>query len=281
MDLFSASHRPNLATNLHIPTITPNFVIDRTDFTKEFNKQVDDIRKDRRSGGLNADLLNKDKTRVLQFIPPLDVFEKVVSCLLRCSCPGQDVSQMSGESMVRAIASIDHEHFLHSFQPPSICPLAAQQSIDGAVALAAWFRRTQELSFNAPAEIAVFRSARLSLVQPVPTPTVEMAMKLMGECSLHVLDPLSFLKSALRDKNYLLKFAQDPYSTLPEVKTRLLELLLLAFVGFFAISDNGRWGAVHYAADSEDFLKAVERLQVACAARLSSLFRLEGLGRET
>ena len=57
---------------------------------------------------------------------------------------------MSGESMVRAIASIDHEHFLHSFQPPSICPLATQQSIDGAVVLAAWFRRTQELSKRAP-----------------------------------------------------------------------------------------------------------------------------------
>lgn len=54
----------------------------KANFTKEFNNLVDNIRADRRDGGENADMLNKDKTRMLQLIPPIDVLEKVVRYLL-------------------------------------------------------------------------------------------------------------------------------------------------------------------------------------------------------
>ena len=76
-------------------------------------------------------------------------------------------------------------------------------------------------------------------------------------------DPVSFLEASAKDKAHLLRFAQDPFSSLAEVKTRLFELLLLCFVGFIAISDSGRWSLIQYAADDEEFLKAVQRLQAS------------------
>ncbi|CAE7234461.1 unnamed protein product [Symbiodinium sp. CCMP2456] len=232
------------------------------DFTAEFNREVDAIREDKRCGGLNADLLNKDKTRMLQFIAPLDVFEKVICFLLRRAGMGIDDASHAGEDMVRLIASIDTDELLQSFKPSLVCPLATQNSIDGAVALTKWFRRIQHLSFNAPAEIQKFRNARQDMVQPVPQPTMDTAVALLAECSMATFDPVAFLEASAKDKAHLLRFAQDPFSSVAEVKTRLFELLLLCFLGFIAISDSGRWSLIQYAADDEEFLKAVERLQV-------------------
>ena len=233
------------------------------DFTAEFNREVDAIREDKRCGGLNADLLNKDKTRMLQFIAPLDVFEKVICFLLRRAGMRIDDASHAGEDMVRLIATIDTDELLQSFKPSLVCPLATQNSIDGAVAVTKWFRRIQHLSFNAPAEIQKFRSARQDMVQPVPQPTMDTAVALLAECSMATFDPVSFLEASAKDKAHLLRFAQDPFSSLAEVKTRLFELLLLCFVGFIAISDSGRWSLIQYAADDEEFLKAVQRLQAS------------------
>ena len=185
---------------------------------------MDEIRESKCCGNLHADPLNKDKTRILQFIAPLDVFEKVVAFLLstRHNGEAEQDAHTSGEDMLRYIAGIDRDCLLRSFQPSSICPLATQNAIDGAVALAKWFRNTRDLSLNAPAEVQAFREARLKLVQPRPAVTVQNAFEFLANCCLNSLHPLSFMKVAARDKGYIVRFAQDPYRSIAEVKTKSL-----------------------------------------------------------
>ena len=71
-------------------------------FVDEFNATVDNIREVRRGSVGNIDKSSKDKTLTLQFIPPIDVIEKVVVFLLRkAGVPEAHVAHRVGEDTVK------------------------------------------------------------------------------------------------------------------------------------------------------------------------------------
>ena len=78
-------------------------------FIDTFNKFVDKVRADQKVLGGQSSRLNKEKTRALQFIAPLDVFEKVIAWLLQRDghrlTEGQD-TELSGEEIIRSLAHV-------------------------------------------------------------------------------------------------------------------------------------------------------------------------------
>ena len=78
-------------------------------FIDTFNKYVDKVRADQKVLGGQSSRLNKEKTRALQFIAPLDVFEKVIAWLLQKDghrlTEGQD-TELSGEEIIRSLAHV-------------------------------------------------------------------------------------------------------------------------------------------------------------------------------
>ena len=78
-------------------------------FIDTFNKYVDKVRADQKVLGGESSRLNKEKTRALQFIAPLDVFEKVIAWLLQRDghrlTDGQD-TELSGEEIIRCLAHV-------------------------------------------------------------------------------------------------------------------------------------------------------------------------------
>ena len=78
-------------------------------FINSFNKYVDKVRADQKVLGGQSSRLNKEKTRALQFIAPVDVFEKVIAWLLQKDghrvTEGQD-TELSGEEIIHALARV-------------------------------------------------------------------------------------------------------------------------------------------------------------------------------
>ena len=208
-------------------------------FTKEFNDSVDCIRADRRRGGQNADLMNKDKTRAVQFIPPFDVFEKVVAYLLMFAGATSDAARkLLGEEMVLKTAAIGTKEVLASLSASDVPPGASQQSIDGAVALAQWFKTSFDMTAQADKEVTAFRAKRMGMVEPLPTVTLEALFDLLGRSSPQEVHPHALLTSSVADPKHLTTYATDPCNSEPEVNTRLPELLLLVFMGFIVVVEK-------------------------------------------
>ena len=76
-------------------------------FINIFNEYVNKVRADQKVLGGQSSRLNKEKTRALQLIAPLDVFEKVIAWLLQKDghrlTEGQD-TELSGEEIIRSLA---------------------------------------------------------------------------------------------------------------------------------------------------------------------------------
>lgn len=78
-------------------------------FVSTFNEYVGRVRADQKVLGGESSRLNKEKTRALQFIAPLDCFEKAIRFLLLKQ--GNDVreeslTRMSGEDIIHSLASV-------------------------------------------------------------------------------------------------------------------------------------------------------------------------------
>ena len=78
-------------------------------FISTFNEYVDRVRADQKVLGGESSRLNKEKTRALQFIAPLDCLEKVIHFLLQKQ--GQELtaerlSTMSGEDIIHSLAGV-------------------------------------------------------------------------------------------------------------------------------------------------------------------------------
>ena len=166
-------------------------------FTDEFNDSVDCVRADRRRGGQNADLTNKDKTRAVQFIPPLDVFEKVIAHLVKYAEVTPDAARkLTGEEMVLKIAAVDAEQALGSLRASDVPPGASQQSINGAVSLAQWFKKSFRMTAEADNRVAAFRARRIGVVEQLPNVTLEALVDLLGKSSPQEVHPPHVIRIA-------------------------------------------------------------------------------------
>ena len=154
-----------------------------TSFHQEFNDMVEECRQARRKGDANAALLSKDKTRALQFIPGIHVFEQVLLHLLGlASVPEGQRQGLSGEDMVRAVASLEPLTVLASFHVASVPPCASQRSVDVAFALSRWFQQVYHFTLGAEERLAAFRSSRLQML-PLPDPSAKAFAELLQKVS--------------------------------------------------------------------------------------------------
>lgn len=79
-------------------------------FRDTFNHSVDEIRDDLTNLGGKASHLNKDKTRPLQFIAPVDLLEKTINYLLsKAGVTSSEMADMDGTLILEKLASLDSE----------------------------------------------------------------------------------------------------------------------------------------------------------------------------
>ena len=155
-----------------------------SNFQKDFNEMVDDYRKAKTVGDAKAALLSKDKTRPLQFIPGIHVFEQgLIHVLFLAGVQSDQWQHLSPEDMVRKVAAVNPEAFFANFQPSSVPPCASQQSVDAAFSLSKWFQPVYHFSTNAVQNLADFRIDRLiktDLPQPSAQAFADKLQKVRG-----------------------------------------------------------------------------------------------------
>ena len=148
-------------------------VLHVSSFQKDFNDMVDDYRQAKKAGDAKAALLSKDKTRPLQFIPGIHVFEQ--GLLHPLSIAGVSVDQwqnLSPEDMVRKVAAVNPDVFCQNFRPSSVPASASQHSVDAAFSLSRWFQSVYHFSINAAQKLEDFRRDRL-MKTDLPQPSAQ------------------------------------------------------------------------------------------------------------
>lgn len=142
-------------------------------FQKDFNDMVDDYRQAKKAGDAKAALLSKDKTRPLQFIPGIHVFEQGLLHLLSIAGVSADQWQnLSPEDMVRKVAAVNPDVFCQNFRPSSVPASASQHSVDAAFSLSRWFQSVYHFSINAAQKLEDFRRDRL-MKTDLPQPSAQ------------------------------------------------------------------------------------------------------------
>ena len=79
-------------------------------------------------------------------------------------------------------------------------------------------------------EVVAFRDARLKLVSPLPTASVDRVMAYMAGAKGQCAKPAQLLAKLLQDKAYLTAYSTDPYNSEGEVRARLFEMMPLVFL---------------------------------------------------
>jgi hypothetical protein len=112
-------------------------------FRGEFNHMADDARAESRGASdkneNDGSAIRKNMTRLLQYIPPLDVGEKVLHYLLGKA--GKTRTQrlaMTGSAIVTALAGIDIDKILTELNVADIAPEVLTPSVTAAMALGTW-----------------------------------------------------------------------------------------------------------------------------------------------
>ena len=230
----------------------------KKNLVEAFNSCVDQIRVENRKLGGKGAQLNKDKTRPLQFIAPLDVFEKVITYLLmKAGVPNDQQLQLSGEDIVTKIANLDIDKILIELRVRDISPAATQAAVDGAVALAAWFQTSFEQVAETRSLVQTFKNERM-LWSDVPVPTFKVAVDLLGIAERehsNVWKTLQDIKAGFNLRSFVLV----PSNSAPVVAAKKFDLIVLALMGFVVV-DKGRFCLAAYPISDEDYLTCANRL---------------------
>ncbi|CAK0896107.1 unnamed protein product [Prorocentrum cordatum] len=218
----------------------------------EFNKSADFVRGEARaSKGDNEDsgysAVQKDMTRTPQFIPPIDVGEKVVGFLLgKAGKSDSQVQEMTGEVIVECLGKRAHANIdalLDDLGPSHIPPEVTRPSVDAAVALGDWFAKNFQMTVRAKEVTEDFMEACALRIHAAPHPRV---------------NPMLTLQRI--DNNWnVTAFAQNPFTTDAGIRALQLDYVILTHMGFLFVED-GRVAAAAYAADSESFVRAANRM---------------------
>ena len=101
-------------------------------------------------------------TRLLQFIPPIDIIEKVIEFLL-VKAGANAEQRRTGENIVSALASVDIDNIWDNLQVTEIPKQVCQSAVDGAVSLGARFAQSYKMTVGARAQLDKFTKGAQSL----------------------------------------------------------------------------------------------------------------------
>ena len=264
-------------TGIHTLRMAPD-VLDH--FKETFNASVDQVRRDLETLGGKASRLNKDKTRPLQLIAPVDVLEKVIAHLLvQSGKPVSEHADMTGEKILEALATLKAEDVCQKDYAELIPGEASLASVNCAVAMAEWFVKGYHMTMEAPTYVQRFRASRRK-VSSLPDPSIEAAASLLSRAVSRLSDPAATYAAVTADLNWL-SYAQRGNVSDDELSAKKFDFFVLAIMGFLHIS-NGKYALASYAAEEEGFLMAANRMTAWCPrvqmAELRSMCPTTGLG---
>jgi hypothetical protein len=234
----------------------------RKTYVGSFNACVDRVKHALGKLGTRVDAskLSKDKTRVLQFIPTVDLLEKALSFLLKPKSAAE-CDALSPEQLVEAVAAVDIQTLLSTFSTTSIPSSVSLASVNASKALTEFYCKQYILHENMAAEVARFREDRdkLSVIYQ-PRPCVLFALAQHDSVILPGA-PSAMYKTLVQDTFSWKDFAREPLRSDREVRQAKFELMVLALAGLIHL--DGRVVTVlHFAPGDESCLQCLARLQL-------------------
>lgn len=141
-------------------------------FVQDFNATADKVTaaNERVKTRQDAGRLSKDKTRLLQFCPTVDLLEKAIF-FLGSQTPQTEMEAMTPEELVRLLSGVDITQVLATSTPEGISGRVSAAAVRTSRSLAQWFSKQYSRHERMPQLIRKFKEERktfLSLHQPRP-----------------------------------------------------------------------------------------------------------------
>ncbi|CAK0829768.1 unnamed protein product, partial [Prorocentrum cordatum] len=223
-------------------------------------------------GTLADSAARKDMTRTIQFMPPVDVGEKVVTFLLKKADKTDDqVKDMTGDEIGECVGNSADEHIntlMDGSDQSQIPPDVARPSVDAAVALGDWFAKNFQMTMRAREIVQDFAKTRARFAS-MPPPALASAEMLAPHDVASKVNPMQTLQRITSNLN-VKAFAQNPLTTDTDIKAPQFDYIVLAHMGFLLVAD-GRATMAKHAADSENFARAANRMMMWNPAGLKDL----------
>ena len=240
----------------------------RQHFLTTFNTMADVARAESRGcnddrGPNTASSIRKRMTRVLQFMPPIDIIEKVIVYLLeKAGKSPSECATMSGEELVHALASLAQNDrltdVLKHLNATAIPAELTKGAVNAAVALGQWFDKSFQMTLGARKYVPAHLKERSALSTIPPATLSSVAGMATRAVAAHV-DPLKTFMAMVKGWRYK-AFVLNPYTTIDQVRAVQIDLVVLEIMGFL-VRQDGSIELAAYAPDSEGFVHAANRMQ--------------------
>ena len=231
----------------------------RDHFRNKFNEMADIARLEARESQPGQDTnTRKDMTRLLQFLPPIDVIEKVMQFLLRqTDVTEAQMAAMSGEDLVVALASVDIDAVVQALQVSEIPGKVTAHAVDAAVALGGWFATSYKMAMDARGLVKEFNTDRAAIARmpPASISTVESRLTSTVAALVNPMKTLSRFGQGWDFKS----FALNPFTLVEEIHAVQIDCVILSMMGLLAF-DNSKIQMAAHARDGEDFVRAANRM---------------------
>lgn len=224
-----------------------------------FNDTVDQVRQAHKAGSVDASRLAKGKLRPFQFPATVDIFAKVVVYLLRKVLPADaNLAALTGEDIVKKIASVDMGTVMKDSKSEEIPPEVTKESFEPGTALAVFFEENPRFVMAARHLVAQFRGERAALARLPKSTLADAGPVVAAACGKGGLEVYATYM------DHLAGFKLEGYEMRPEVhgadlKKKRAEYSLLGLIGL-GVCKGGVSCPNAFPKDGEDSLRAINRM---------------------
>ena len=180
---------------------------------------------------MDASKLSKDKTRLLQFVPTVDLLEKVIRYLLPNSLDNPQISALTPEEIVSHLAAANIDNILKDFKPHTVSGNVTRHAVEAGKHLAEFYAKQYKMHEDIHAHLDAHRVERKDFCYlRHPRPIIVFGLLAEGDVALpgrlveryHTIVDGGFQWS---------EFAMDPVVSKAAVKQARYEIAALAIAG--------------------------------------------------
>jgi hypothetical protein len=231
-------------------------------FTDKFNASSDKIKEAfaKLSSRIDASGLSKDKTRLLQLLPPVELMEKTIAYLMAKGGHAVDASRYSPEEVVKKLAELKIDKILKAFRPEDIPSVITDAGVQATDALAAWFSKQGGMLGSMQTLIDKFKIRRKALARIEKPRAAVVFLLAQDDDIIFPCKLFEFYKSAVAERLDWDDLVYNPDNSDAALKNAVFQTMLLALCGLVVVQ-NFNYSIVSFAADSPAMARACARLE--------------------
>ena len=184
----------------------------------------------------DASKLSKDKTKLLQFVPTVDLLEKVIRFLLPATLTDPQIEALSPEELLKHVADAKIDDILEGFRPDRISGNVTRRAVEAGRHLATFYTKQYKMHEDMLQQMEAFRAERKDLCM-LPNPRPAVIFGLQADVDVRLPGRLGYRYLQLLEDGFTwADYVMDPVLSKQEIKQARYEVSCLALTGLVRTS---------------------------------------------